>query len=214
MLRIQAALREFTGSLEILVFQTLLAGNIGQFAAPGTRVLARAAWAAAFLAAVLWAAVLWAAAFFAAALSAAAFLAASELTAAGLAAAVPAAVKREAGLRTADAAGLTCTAQAVTVPQARSMASGTTVRRRERRRPGRLCTVHILPRSSGGIRRKQAARSRDDASRNDRDNPVDMAPNGLGAVEVHIERVRPWLCWYSSLPRSVPRFLSGGGAVG
>jgi hypothetical protein len=39
MLRNQAALCESTGSLEILVFQTLLAGNIGQFPAPGTVVV-------------------------------------------------------------------------------------------------------------------------------------------------------------------------------
>src|SRR6516164_9736382 len=38
MLRIQAALREFTGNLEMSVFHTLLAGNIGQFGAPGTVV--------------------------------------------------------------------------------------------------------------------------------------------------------------------------------
>jgi hypothetical protein len=39
MLRSQAALCESTGSLEILVFQTLSAGNIGQFPAPGTVVV-------------------------------------------------------------------------------------------------------------------------------------------------------------------------------
>jgi hypothetical protein len=38
MLASQAALREFTGSLEMSVFQTLLAGNIGQLGAPGTVV--------------------------------------------------------------------------------------------------------------------------------------------------------------------------------
>ncbi len=38
MLRIHAALCLFTGSLEMLVFHTLLAGNIGQLAAPGTVV--------------------------------------------------------------------------------------------------------------------------------------------------------------------------------
>jgi len=38
MLRIQAALCAFTGSLEMSVFQMLLAGNIGQFGAPGTVV--------------------------------------------------------------------------------------------------------------------------------------------------------------------------------
>ena len=36
--RIQAALCGFTGSLEMSVFQMLLAGNIGQFGAPGTVV--------------------------------------------------------------------------------------------------------------------------------------------------------------------------------
>jgi hypothetical protein len=39
MLRIHAALCESTGSLEILVFHTLSAGNIGQFGAPGTVVV-------------------------------------------------------------------------------------------------------------------------------------------------------------------------------
>jgi len=39
MLRSHAALRESTGSLEMLVFHTLLAGNIGQFGAPGTGVV-------------------------------------------------------------------------------------------------------------------------------------------------------------------------------
>jgi hypothetical protein len=39
MLRIHAVLWESTGSFEMLVFQTLLAGNIGQFGAPGTVVL-------------------------------------------------------------------------------------------------------------------------------------------------------------------------------
>jgi uracil-DNA glycosylase len=39
MLFIQAALCESTGSLEILVFHTLSAGNIGQFGAPGTVVV-------------------------------------------------------------------------------------------------------------------------------------------------------------------------------
>src|SRR5580700_3772017 len=38
MLRIQAALWAFTGSREMSVFQMLLAGNIGQFGAPGTVV--------------------------------------------------------------------------------------------------------------------------------------------------------------------------------
>src|SRR5437868_2375113 len=38
MLRIQAALWAFTGNWEMSVFQTLLAGNIGQFGAPGTVV--------------------------------------------------------------------------------------------------------------------------------------------------------------------------------
>src|SRR3984957_20449638 len=38
MLRIHAALCLFTGSLETLVFHTLLAGNIGQLPAPGTTV--------------------------------------------------------------------------------------------------------------------------------------------------------------------------------
>jgi len=38
MLRIQAALWAFTGSWEMSVFHTLLAGNIGQFGAPGTVV--------------------------------------------------------------------------------------------------------------------------------------------------------------------------------
>src|SRR5215469_4933049 len=38
MLRIQAALCAFTGILEMSVFQMLLAGNIGQFGAPGTVV--------------------------------------------------------------------------------------------------------------------------------------------------------------------------------
>src|SRR5438270_12190990 len=38
MLCIQAVLREFTGSREMSVFHTLLAGNIGQFGAPGTVV--------------------------------------------------------------------------------------------------------------------------------------------------------------------------------
>jgi hypothetical protein len=36
MLRIHAALCEFTGSREMSVFHTLPAGNIGQFGAPGT----------------------------------------------------------------------------------------------------------------------------------------------------------------------------------
>jgi len=39
MLRSHAALWESTGSLEMLVFHTLLAGNIGQFGAPGTVVV-------------------------------------------------------------------------------------------------------------------------------------------------------------------------------
>jgi hypothetical protein len=39
MLRNHAALWESTGSLEMLVFHTLLAGNIGQFGAPGTVVV-------------------------------------------------------------------------------------------------------------------------------------------------------------------------------
>src|SRR5271165_2629364 len=43
MLRSQAALCESTGSLEMLVFQMLLAGNIGQFGAPGTVVVRTAA---------------------------------------------------------------------------------------------------------------------------------------------------------------------------
>jgi len=43
MLRSHAALREFTGSREMSVFHTLLAGNIGQPAAPGTVVAGRAA---------------------------------------------------------------------------------------------------------------------------------------------------------------------------
>src|SRR5215471_18222951 len=38
MLRIQAALWAFTGNWEMSVFHTLLAGNIGQFGAPGTVV--------------------------------------------------------------------------------------------------------------------------------------------------------------------------------
>src|SRR5271165_4518820 len=38
MLASQAALCLLTGSLEMLVFQTLSAGNIGQFGAPGTEV--------------------------------------------------------------------------------------------------------------------------------------------------------------------------------
>src|SRR5690348_8435531 len=38
MLRIQAELSAFTGNWEMSVFQTLLAGNIGQFGAPGTVV--------------------------------------------------------------------------------------------------------------------------------------------------------------------------------
>jgi hypothetical protein len=38
MLRSHAALWESTGSLEMFVFQTLFAGNIGQFDAPGTVV--------------------------------------------------------------------------------------------------------------------------------------------------------------------------------
>ena len=38
MLRSQAALCGSTGSLEMSVFQTLFAGNIGQFGAPGTAV--------------------------------------------------------------------------------------------------------------------------------------------------------------------------------
>src|SRR5215471_8631763 len=38
MLRIQAALWAFTGNREMSVFYTLLAGNIGQFGAPGTVV--------------------------------------------------------------------------------------------------------------------------------------------------------------------------------
>ena len=38
MLRIQAALFASTGSLEMLVFHTLSAGNIGQLGAPGTVV--------------------------------------------------------------------------------------------------------------------------------------------------------------------------------
>src|SRR5690242_19892048 len=38
MLRIQAALWAFTGNREMSVFHTLLAGNIGQFGAPGTVV--------------------------------------------------------------------------------------------------------------------------------------------------------------------------------
>src|SRR5215831_2417767 len=38
MLRSQAALWAFTGNWEMSVFQTLLAGNIGQFGAPGTVV--------------------------------------------------------------------------------------------------------------------------------------------------------------------------------
>ena len=40
MLASQAALCSSTGSLEILVFHTLSAGNIGQFGAPGTAVAA------------------------------------------------------------------------------------------------------------------------------------------------------------------------------
>ncbi|HEY6278611.1 MAG TPA: hypothetical protein VIX86_20045 [Streptosporangiaceae bacterium] len=43
MLRSQAALWESTGSLEMSVFHTLLAGNIGQFGAPGTVVPVTAA---------------------------------------------------------------------------------------------------------------------------------------------------------------------------
>jgi hypothetical protein len=39
MLRSHAALWESTGSLEMLVFHTLFAGNIGQFGAPGTVVV-------------------------------------------------------------------------------------------------------------------------------------------------------------------------------
>jgi len=39
MLRSHAALWESTGSFEMLVFHTLLAGNIGQFGAPGTVVV-------------------------------------------------------------------------------------------------------------------------------------------------------------------------------
>jgi hypothetical protein len=38
MLRSHCALRGFTGSLAMSVFQTLSAGNIGQLAAPGTTV--------------------------------------------------------------------------------------------------------------------------------------------------------------------------------
>jgi hypothetical protein len=45
MLCIQAALWESTGSLEIVVFHTLSAGNIGQPGAPGT-VVPVTAWAA------------------------------------------------------------------------------------------------------------------------------------------------------------------------
>jgi hypothetical protein len=43
MLRSQAALWESTGSLEMSVFHTLLAGNTGQFGAPGTVVPVTAA---------------------------------------------------------------------------------------------------------------------------------------------------------------------------
>jgi hypothetical protein len=44
MLASQAALYGSTGSPEMLVFQTLSAGNIGQFGAPGTGVPAAAGW--------------------------------------------------------------------------------------------------------------------------------------------------------------------------
>jgi hypothetical protein len=136
MLFIQAALREFTGSLEMLVFQMLSAGNIGQPGAPGTVVLASAALAAVLLAAALLAAAFLAAAFLAAAFLAPAFLAAALLAASALTAAGPApavaAGAAAAGRPATCAAGLTCAAQAVTVPRARSMASGTTIRRERR----------------------------------------------------------------------------------
>jgi hypothetical protein len=43
MLRSHAALWELTGSFEMLAFHTLFAGNMGQFGAPGTVVVAAAA---------------------------------------------------------------------------------------------------------------------------------------------------------------------------
>jgi hypothetical protein len=107
MLRIQAALRELTGSLEMSLFQTLLAGNIGQSAAPGTLVPAGGGGGAeglAELAGLLGAAV-------GLLLTASALAPACEPPACGVAAA---------------GAGPVCAAGLTAVPQAASKASGRT----------------------------------------------------------------------------------------
>jgi hypothetical protein len=146
MLRIQAALREFTGSLEISVFQTLSAGNIGQRAAPGTvvpppagrlpdvlpagPVLAGAVLAGSVLAgSVLAGAALAGSALAGVTPDAAAAAGAALAAAATPASAGPAALPRAACLLTC-ATGVTCAAQAATVLPARIRASAASAARR------------------------------------------------------------------------------------